>query len=175
MATTPVSVKQTPSTPRTVGSDPWQAFRTEMDRLFDRFSGGFVGFPSMRRLFDAEPLWRDDTSAAMSLPAVDVTEDDKSFKITAELPGMTEKNIDVTVNGDLVVLKGEKQQEREEKGKNRYLAERSYGSFQRSFYLPDGVARDKIVAEFKDGVLTVTLPKTAEAQAQQKKIEVKAA
>lgn len=174
MATTPVPVKQA-SPPRAVGADPWQAFRTEMDRLFDRFSGDFFGFPSMRRLFDVEPLWRDDTLTTMTLPAVDVSEDDKAFKITAELPGMTEKNIDVTVTGDVVVLKGEKRQEHEEKGKNRYLAERSYGSFQRSFYLPDGVARDKITAEFKDGVLTVTLPKTVEAQAQQKKIDVKAA
>jgi len=145
-----------------------------MDRLFDRFAGGF-GFPSVQRMFDVEPLWRDDTVPGMTLPAVDVSEDDKAFKITAELPGMSEKNIDVTVTGDLVVLKGEKQQEREEKGKNRYLSERSYGSFQRSFYLPEGVARDKVTAEFKDGVLTVTLPKTVEAQAQQKKIEVKAA
>ncbi len=174
MATTPVPVKQA-STPRTVGPDPWQAFRTEMDRLFDRFSGGFLGFPSMRRLFDVEPLWRDETLPGMTLPAVDVSEDEKAFKITAELPGMTEKDIDVTVTGDLVVLKGEKKQEREEKSKNRYLSERSYGAFQRSFYLPDSVARDKVAAEFSNGVLTVTLPKTSEAQAQTKKIEVKAA
>jgi HSP20 family protein len=173
MATTPVSVKQTP-TPRPVSADPWQAFRTEMDRLFDRFSGGF-GFPSVRRLFDVEPLWRDDALPGMTLPAVDVSEDDKAFKITAELPGLSEKDIDVTVTGDLVMLKGEKRQEREEKGKNRYVAERSYGSFQRSFYLPEGVARDKVTAEFTNGVLTVMLPKTVEAQAQQKKIEVKAA
>jgi len=171
--TTPVTVKQTPL-PRTVGADPWQAFRTEMDRLFDRFAGGF-GFPSMRRLFDVEPLWRDETWPGVTLPAVDVSEDDKAFKISAELPGMSEKDIDVTITGDLVVLKGEKRQEREEKGKNRYVAERSYGSFQRSFYLPEGVARDKVTAEFANGVLTVMLPKTAEAQAQQKKIEVKAA
>ena len=173
MATTPVSVKQAPL-PRTASSDPWQAFRGEMDRLFDRFTGGF-GFPSVRRLFDVEPLWRDDAFTGMTLPAVDVSENDKAFKITAELPGMSEKDIDVTVTGDLVVLKGEKRQEHEEKGKNRYLAERSYGSFQRSFYLPEGVARDKITAEFANGVLTVMLPKTVEAQAQQKKIEVKAA
>ncbi len=174
MATTPVPVKQTPSL-RTVGPDPWQAFRTEMDRLFDRFSGSFFGFPSMRRLFDVEPLWRDETWAGMALPAVDVSEDDKAYKLTAELPGMTEKDVEVSLTGDLVVLKGEKRQEREEKGKNRYVSERSYGSFQRSFYLPDGVARDKVSAEFKDGVLTVMLPKTAEAQAQTKKVEVKAA
>jgi HSP20 family protein len=174
MATTPVPVKQTPAL-RTVTTDPWQAFRTEMDRLFDRFSGGFFGFPSMRRLFDVEPLWRDEAMPGMTMPAVDVSEDDKAYKLTAELPGMTEKDVEVTLTGDLVVVKGEKRQEREEKGKNRYLTERSYGSFQRSFYLPESVARDKVTAEFKDGVLTVVLPKTAEAQAQTKKVEVKAA
>jgi len=111
----------------------------------------------------------------MTMPAVDVFENEKGFKLTAELPGLCEKDVEVTLTGDLVMLKGEKQQEREEKGKNRYLSERSYGSFQRSFYLPDGVARDKVTAEFKDGVLTVMLPKTVEAQAQTKKVEVKAA
>ena len=174
MATTPVPVKQTPAL-RTVGTDPWQAFRTEMDRLFDRFSGSFFGFPSMRRLFDVEPLWRDEALPGMTMPAMDVSENDKTYKLTAELPGLSDKDVEVTLTGDLVVLKGEKRQEHEEKGKNRYLTERSYGSFQRSFYLPDGVARDKVTAEFKDGVLTVLLPKTAEAQAQTKKVEVKAA
>jgi len=174
MATTPVPVKQAPAL-RNVTTDPWQAFRTEMDRLFDRFSGGFFGFPSMRRLFDVEPLWRDESLPGMTLPVMDVSEDDKAYKLTAELPGLTEKDVDVTLTGDVVVLKGEKKQEHEEKGKNRYLSERSYGSFQRSFYLPDGVARDKVTAEFKDGVLTVMLPKTVEAQAQTKKVEVKAA
>ena len=174
MATTPVSVKQTPML-RTVTTDPWQAFRGEMDRLFDRFGGGFFGFPSMRKLFDVDPLWRDDAMTGTTMPAVDVSEDDKVFKVTAELPGMTEKDVDVTVTGDLLVVKGEKRQEHEEKDKNRYLAERSYGSFQRSFYLPDSVARDKVTAEFKDGVLTVMLPKTVAAQALHKKVEVKAA
>jgi len=174
MATTPVPVKQTPAL-RTVTTDPWQAFRTEMDRLFDRFSGGVFGLPSMRRLFDVEPLWRDETLPGMTMPAMDVSEDDKGYKLTAELPGLSEKDVEVTLTGDVVVLKGEKKQEYEDKGKNRYLCERSYGSFQRSFYLPDGVARDKVTAEFKDGVLTVVLPKTAEAQTQTKKVEVKAA
>jgi HSP20 family protein len=74
----------------------------------------------------------------------------------------------------MLVLKGEKRQEREEKEKNRYLSERSYGAFQRSFALPDGIGRDKIAAEFSKGVLTLTLPKTPDARKQQKKIEVKA-
>jgi HSP20 family protein len=74
-----------------------------------------------------------------------------------------------------MTLKGEKRQEKEQNDKNYYLSERSYGSFQRSFYIPDGVDRDRIAADFAKGVLTVTMPKTAKAVAEQKKIEVKAA
>src|SRR5690242_7378926 len=79
MATTPVPVKQAPAL-RTVTTDPWQAFRTEMDRLFYRFSGGFFGFPSMRRLFDVEPYWRDEALPGMTMPAVDVFENEKGYK-----------------------------------------------------------------------------------------------
>jgi HSP20 family protein len=107
------------------------------------------------------------------VPAVDLAETDKAYTVTAELPGMDEKDIDVSINGDMLVIKGEKRQEKEEKNKNYYLSERSYGQFQRSFSLPTGIDRDKIAAEFSKGVLTLTLPKSAEAQQQQKKIEVK--
>jgi HSP20 family protein len=154
---------------RTGVPDVWQPLRSEFDRMFDRLSGTF-GLPSLRRMFDVEPAWLN-----FNAPAVDVSEDEKSYKITAELPGLDEKNIDVSVSGDTLVLKGEKREEKEEKEKNRYISERSYGAFQRAFSLPDGVDRDKITAGFAKGVLTVTLPKTTEAQKQQKKIEVKAA
>jgi HSP20 family protein len=171
MAQTPVEVKK--ATP-TRAPDVWQSFRGEMDRLFDRFSAGF-GLPALGRMFDVEPAWRAESSFSFTAPAVDVTEDDKAYKITAELTGLEEKNIDVAVSGDMLTLKGEKQYEKEEKAKNRYMSERAYGSFLRSFALPDGVDRDKIVADLAKGVLTITLPKTATAQKQQKKIEVKAA
>jgi len=172
MAQTPVEVRH--STPATrSAADPLRTFRTDMDRLFDRFAGTF-GFPSMQRMFDLEPAWRSEGSFQFAAPAVDITEDDTAYKIAAELPGMTEKDIDISLNGDTLVLKGEKREEREEKEKHRYLSERSYGSFQRNFALPVGINRDQIKAEFTKGVLTVTLPKTAEAQQQQKKIEVRA-
>jgi HSP20 family protein len=169
MAQTPVEVKKT--TPAPV-PDVWQSFRSEMDRLFDRFAGGF-GLPAFRRMFDIErPRW-PESSFSFSAPAVDLTEDDKAYKITAELPGLEEKNIDVTLTGDMLTLKGEKHYEKDEQHKNRYMSERAYGSFQRSFALPDGVDRDKIAASLEKGVLTITLPKTPEARKQQKKIEVK--
>jgi HSP20 family protein len=171
MAQTPVEVKKT--TPARL-PDAWQSFRGEMDRLFDRFAGGF-SLPSFRRMFDVEPAWRTESSFSFSAPSVDVTEDDKAYKITAELPGLEEKNVDVAVSGDMLTLKGEKHYEKDEEDKNRHVSERAYGSFQRSFALPDGVDRDKITADLSKGVLTITLPKTAEARKPQKKIEVKAA
>lgn len=164
-APAPVEVKSTPN-----GSpEIWRSFRNEMDRLFDRF--GFASWPS----FPSFPsLFEKSAGFSFNVPAVDVTEDDKGYKIEAELPGLDEKDIEVTVNGDLLVLKGEKRQEKEEKTKNTYVNERSYGSFQRVFSLPEGVDRSKIAADFSKGVLAVTLPKTAETQKQQKKVEIKA-
>jgi HSP20 family protein len=111
----------------------------------------------------------------MPSPAIDIVEEPAGYKLTAELPGMTEKDVELIVSGDTVTLKGEKKLEMERKDKNYTLSERTYGSFQRTFYLPDGVDRDKIAAEFGKGVLTVTLPKTPAAAATPKKIEVKAA
>jgi len=88
---------------------------------------------------------------------------------------MDEKNIEVKVADGVLTMKGEKQEEKEEKKKDYYLQERSFGSFQRSFELPDSVDPDKIEASFKKGVLTVKMPKKVEAQKPAKKIEVKAA
>ena len=171
MVDTPVAVKKAtlPTQTRSAAPDVFQSFRNEMDRLFDRF-----GFSSFRRMLDLDPYWGYESSFGVTAPAVDVTEDEKAYRIAAELPGMAEKDIDVTVTGDMLVLKGEKRQEHEQKDKNRYLSERSYGAFQRNFSIPDGVDRDKIDAEFSKGVLTLTLPKTTQAQKQQKKIEIKA-
>ena len=168
MAKAPVEVKK--STPART-PDAWDSFRNEMDRLFDRFAGGF-GMPSFRRLFNAEPAWTYESSFSFPSPAVDVTEDDKGFKITAELPGLEEKDIAVTVAGGALTIKGEKSYEKDEKNKDRHVSERAYGSFQRSFALPEGIDADKIGAELAKGVLTVTLPKTAQA-AEQKKVEIK--
>lgn len=154
-------------------SDLWRSFHDEMDRVFDRFGGAFA-MPSWRRMFDFEPARRLERTFTFTMPAIDVAENDKAYKITAELPGMEAGDVDVSVSGDMLTIKGEKHQEKEEKEENYYICERSFGSFQRSFALPAGVDRDKISSELAKGVLTVTLPKTAEAQQQAKKIEVKA-
>jgi HSP20 family protein len=169
MADVPVEVKKTAPAQTNV-PDVWHSFRSEMDRLFDRFGSGF-GFPSLRRMFDIEPGWR--SSFNFSMPAIDMSEDDKAYKISAELPGIDPKDIDVSVSGDMLVLKGEKRQEKDEKDKNYHFSERAYGSFQRAFDLPASVDRDRIAADFSNGVLTVTLPKKAKAQKPQRKIDVK--
>jgi HSP20 family protein len=167
MADVPVEVKKAPSAEPAV-PDVWRSFRSEMDRLFDRF-----GFPSLRRMFDVEPAWRPISTFSFSAPAIDMSEDDKAYKISAELPGLDAKDVDVSVSGNTLVLKGEKRQEKEEKDKNYHYSERAYGSFQRAFELPASVDRDKIAADFSKGVLMITLPKTPDAQKEQKKIEVK--
>jgi HSP20 family protein len=167
MADVPVEVKKAPAAEAPL-PDVWRSFRSEMDRLFDRF-----GFPSLRRMFDIEPAWRSVSTFGFSVPPIDMSEDDKAYKIMAELPGLDAKDVDVSISGNTLVLKGEKRQEKEEKDKNYYFSERAYGSFQRAFEVPASVERNEIAAEFTKGVLTITLPKTRDAQRQPKKIEVK--
>jgi len=174
MANVPVEVKKAapaPTTPRLPNA--WRSFRQEMDRLFDRFPG--LALPSLHRWFDVEPTWTYQSSFSFPVPAIDVNEGKKDFTVTAELPGLEEKDIEVTVTDHLLTIKGEKSYEKDEKAKDHHVSERAYGSFQRSFTMPEGVDAAKIEASLNKGVLTVTLPKTAEAQKPAKKIAVKAA
>ncbi len=147
---------------------PFESLRREVDRLFEDFDRGFWRFPS-RSLIEMEPFWRRGAAT----PMVDVVEREKDYQLTAELPGMEEKDIELKVSKDVMTIKGEKKEEKEEKKKDYYMSERRYGAFQRSFPLPDGVDSDKIEATFKKGVLTVTLPKKPEAIKPERKIEVK--
>jgi HSP20 family protein len=155
---------------RSSGFDPFQSFRNEMDRMFDQLWRGF-GFPAPRRAFEAEPFWQREGA---SVPAVDVAEDEKAYHITAELPGLSDKDLEVNLSDDILTISGEKRDEREQREKNYHFSERRYGSFRRSFAVPQGIDRDKIEASFRNGVLALTLPKTQEAVQRQKKIEVKA-
>jgi HSP20 family protein len=173
---TKLPIKQEKPSAASSAAQMWQPFeglRQEVDRLFDDFGRGFWR-PFGRSLFAAEPLFRREP-ALPTMPAVDVVESEKAYEITAELPGMDEKNIEVKVVNGSLTIKGEKQEEKEEKKKDYYLNERNFGLFERSFGIPESVDADKIEASFKKGVLTVTLPKKAEAQKPAKKIEVKAA
>ncbi len=150
---------------------PFVNLRREIDRLFDDW-GSPWRMPSPRGLFDVEPFWRGEISWG-KVPAVDVTDTEKAYEITAELPGLDEKNVEVKFSNGVLTIKGEKKEEREEKKKDYHLSERRYGSFQRSFTVPDGVDAEKIDATFKDGLLTVSLPKTPEVQKKEKQIAIK--
>ncbi|MFO1190106.1 MAG: Hsp20/alpha crystallin family protein [Alphaproteobacteria bacterium] len=175
---TPVPVKKSqPEAALPASTDLWQPFtqlRHEIDRLFDDFWGGSRR-GMMPRLFDFEPLAKGFKGAVGFVqPKVDVAETDMNYEITAELPGLDEKDVDVSLSDGVLTIRGEKKTEAEEKKKDYYRVERSYGSFQRSFALPDSINEDKITATFEKGVLKLTLPKTAEAQKKQRKIEIKA-
>ena len=135
---------------------PFTALQREIERVFDDFTRGFPAFPG-----------RDMT------PSMDVTETDKEIELTAELPGLEEKDVQINVADNVLTIRGEKKSEREEKDKDYRLIERSYGSFSRSLDLPSGVDPDQIKASIAKGVLKVTVPKPAPAQV--KKIPVKSA
>ena len=139
---------------------PFALFRKEFDDLFDNFF----------RSFDMQTF--EGRIGAFS-PKVDVTENEKEFRISAELPGMDDKDIDVSLQNDMLTIRGEKKEEKEDKGKDYYRMERSYGSFSRTIPLPVEVETDKVDAKFKKGVLTITLPKTEKAVSETKKISVK--
>jgi HSP20 family protein len=150
---------------------PFESFRREVDRLFDDFGRSWRS-PFTRSLLDVEPFSRVQTSW-YNAPAVDVLEKSDKYEITAELPGLDQSNIDINLSGDVLTIRGEKKEEKEETEKGYHLSERRFGSFQRSFRVPDGVDVNTVEASFKNGVLTLTLPKTPEAQSKAKKIEVK--
>jgi HSP20 family protein len=152
-------------------ASPLESLRREIDRLFEDW--GFWASPIRPSMFAVEPFWRRELTWGAA-PAVDIAESDKAYEITAELPGLDEKNIEVKLANGTLTIKGEKQEEKEEKKKDYYLHERHFGSFERCFRVPEGLDADKIEASFKKGVLTVTLPKTPEAQKAEKKIAVKA-
>ena len=142
----------------------WRPFRevsrlrNEMDRLWDEYFG-----PGRRALQPMEEAW---------LPAVDVSETGDKITVKAEIPGMEAKDIEISMVGDTLTIKGEKKAEREEKDENYHLVERSYGSFSRAMKLPAVVDSDKVEATYKNGVLTVVLPKKEEVKP--KAIEIKA-
>jgi HSP20 family protein len=144
--------------------DPLVSFRRELDRLFDDFFNDF-GRGLRRRGAD----WSAVT------PTIDVAETDKELVVTAELPGLNEKDFEVTLSGDLITIKGEKRAEQEEKKGDTTYMERRFGTFSRSIRLPFEVRDEKVDARYEKGVLTVRVPKPREAQRAMRRVEVKGA
>lgn len=143
-------------------SDPFSEMRAEMDRVFDSFLGRGPG-----RLASFFQGGKD-----VVMPSIDVRENDKEVVVEAELPGAEEKDVHVTLREGVLTIKGEKKSEREERKDDYHLTERSYGSFERSFRLPDAVDDEKIAASFDKGVLRVTLPKRPEVAKAEKRIPI---
>lgn len=159
--------------PATRDVEPFDRLRREIDSVFDSFRRGFWDSSVGRTVLNVEPFWRKEIGWAVS-PAVDVVDKATHYEIKAELPGMEAKDIDVSFSEGMLTIKGEKREEKEEKKADYHLSERRYGSFQRSFAVPQGVDAGKIDADFKNGLLTVTMPKLPEAQKSAKQIEIKA-
>ena len=161
------------------------SLRNELNRLFERFGGR--GMAPGRRGTDPwspEDLWfgRDPFellenalagTGMASFGQADLSETDDAYELQVDLPGMKKDDISVDYSDGILTVSGERSDEREDKRKGYYLSERSYGAYQRSFRVPDSVDHENIAARFNDGVLTVTLPKTEEAQQTSRRIDVK--
>ena len=151
---------------------PLQSLRRGIDHFLEDFELDFWRSPFRRSVFDFEPLRRRQLMWS-AMPAFDIVEHDEAYEVTADLPRLDEKDIEVKIVDGNLTIKGEMQEETEEQKKDYHLRERYFGAFERSFRIPEGVDTDKIEASFKDGVLTVMLPKKPEAQKPAKKIDVK--
>jgi HSP20 family protein len=148
-----------------------------MDRMMSRFFPEGWPHMSMGNLMDLDPfrgMRSAEIGSALHQAKVDISETDSAYEISAELPGIDEKDIDLDLSEGMLTLRAEKREEREEEKKNYHLTERSFGSVRRSFRVPDGVDVGKIKAEFSKGVLNVRLPKSKEAKSKQRRIPVKA-
>jgi HSP20 family protein len=130
-------------------TNPFSLLQQEIDRLFEGVTRNLPGF------------------ATTTMPRMDISETDKVIEITAELPGLEKKDVELNVADNLLTIRGEKKNEREEKNKDYHLVERSYGAFSRSVELPAGVKIEDISAEIANGVLKVTVPKPAPKQSKQ--------
>lgn len=146
-----------------MGEQPFYGLQREIDNLFDRFDW----FPT--RFGEYEERFGSFT------PKINIKENKKNIEVSAELPGMDENDIDVTLSDNTLTIKGEKKSEVEDKREDYYRIERSYGSFYREIPLPEGTDKEKTEASFKKGVLKIMLPKNAKAIESRKKINVKRA
>ncbi|MCE2575224.1 Hsp20/alpha crystallin family protein [Komagataeibacter sp. FNDCR2] len=149
----------------------FDTLRRELDRVFEDFPSTLWRRP----ISGFERLWSPREAAFNIVPAIDVVEKDTAYTLVAELPGMDEKNIELKVSGNVLSIRGEKCEESTEEQKNYHYSERRFGSFMRSFPIPEGVDTAKIDASFSNGLLTVSLPKTPEAQKDEKIIPVRPA
>lgn len=153
-------IRWNPTREMTTMPSPLWSMQREINRLFDNFFEGGS---------------QDDGSFGLSMwtPAVDIAEHDNEYLVKVELPGIAKDDVKITLESNVLTIRGEKKQEKNGKKGNYHRVERSYGSFQRSFTLPTSVRSDSIDAAYADGILTITLPKAEEAKPKQIEVKVK--
>lgn len=144
-------------------ADVFSIMRAEMDRVLQRFTHAWPDLPTLSDALEGDIL----------LPTLDVKDTGKSIVIDVELPGVDDKDVSLSLKDRVLTIKGEKRQSKEEKGENRYVMERSYGSFVRSVQLPASIDESKIEARFGKGVLTVTAEKKPGTSNPEKRIEIR--
>ncbi len=139
---------------------PLLNLQRDIDRMFDNFLQGFNVPYSVR------PAGIN----AMAAPRINITETRDAYQISAELPGVEEQDVDISLSGDVLTIKGERREEQESSERNYHRIESAYGAFQRSITLPEDADRDNINANFRNGILTIEVGKNAESQAETRKI-----
>ncbi len=165
----PVPVRHADSRqPQRYFHGPVGQLHQEMDQLFDNFFRGFGHSP-----FRPGSLLSDSLNSGMLKPTLDIGASEKEYAISIEVPGVTQKDVKLEIAHNTLTVRGEKKQEKEEKNKDFYRVERSYGSFQRVLSLPEDADQDKVTATFKDGVLAITIPRKPMPAAAVKQIEIK--
>ncbi len=165
-----------PATPQKLVRSQKQAgdlmsLRHEFESLFDRMQQNLLAL-SEAWPFGSEDLW-DRMPSGSVWPHIEVDETDKAFRVRAELPGLSGDDVDISLDGNTLVIAGERKEEHESDRRGIYRRETYYGSFYRRISLPDEVDPDKVSAKFRRGVLTVTLPKLRESDQAMKRIEIK--
>lgn len=146
------------------GMDSFHSFHKEVDQLFNEFKKGF-NLPTVESV--------SGSSAGLLSPSIDVSETDKSLNVSVELPGVEEKDVEVTLTDNVLTIKGEKKTEVDNEDKDFHVVERSYGSFQRSLKLPFEATADAVEASFENGVLKIHLEKPEELEKKVQKISIK--
>jgi len=172
---TEIDVKREPSRAAAPNAPDWEPIRSlrhQIDRLMTDFD-----WPDFRLGWSRRPIFPGPSlpDVGIAVPAVDLVEKNGGYEVQAELPGLTRDQVEVRVADGVLTIKGEKSAEREDDQNGYYLRERSYGSFQRTFRVPAGVETDKIEAKFENGVLKVSMPKSAAAVEKERKIDIKPA
>ena len=167
-STATVPIQQHAGTPQRQLSGAVGQLHQEVDKLFNNFFQGFGLRP-----YRVGSLFPSSLTGDLLKPMVDIGVCDKEYTVTIEVPGVDQKNIKLEIVNNTLTVSGEKKQEKEEKEKNYYRMERSYGSFQRVLALPDDANQDEVQATFKNGVLTVTMPRMVLPNSAVKQVDIK--